>query len=150
MNKIWVNYIIFEDKTKTYIGSTVNINRRIRQHNGLIKGGAKYTRNGIWTYYCVLYNMNFTKNNVLSYEWHLKHIKSNLKTKNRRKYALEKYLLKKSNKRYDHILFINRKFRYLTPIVPSTVLIIIIDEINSDNIYNFINIFKKLNYLFKK
>ena len=91
MDKIWLNYIIFEKKRKTYIGSTVNINRRIRQHNGIIKGGAKYTRGGLWTYYCVLYNLNYTKNIVLSYEWHLKHIKTKLKTKKRSRARLARF-----------------------------------------------------------
>mgnify|MGYP003988566443 CR=1 FL=1 len=56
-NKKWFNYIIF-DKIKTYVGSTVNLNRRIRQQNCEIKGGAKYTRGGNWQYYCVIYNLN--------------------------------------------------------------------------------------------
>jgi structure-specific endonuclease subunit SLX1 len=141
MNNIWFNYIIFEKKRKTYIGSTININRRIRQHNGIIKGGAKYTRGGIWTYYCVLYNLNFTKKLVLSYEWHLKHVKTKFKTKKRRIYALEKYLSNKTNINYDHILFINKKFMNMIPSLPSTILIIFLDEINSENIYNYISIF---------
>ena len=141
MNNIWFNYIIFEKNNKTYIGSTVNINRRIRQHNGIIKGGAKYTRGGIWTYYCILYNLNYTKKLVLSYEWHLKHIKTKFKTKKRRIYALEKYLLNKTNINYDHILFINKKFINMIPSLPSTILIIFLDEMNSVNIYNYISIF---------
>ena len=143
MNKIWLNYIIFEKKRKTYIGSTININRRIRQHNGIIKGGAKYTRGGIWTYYCVLYNLNYTKKLVLYYEWHLKHIKTKFKTKKRRIYALEKYLLNKTNINYDHILFINKKFINMIPSLPSTILIIFLDKINSENIYHYILKFDK-------
>ena len=142
MNKIWFNYIIFEKKQKTYIGSTVNIDRRIRQHNGIIKGGAKYTRRGSWTYYCVLYNLNFTKNNVLSYEWHLKHIKTKLRTKKRRVYALEKFLSDKSKTKYDHILFINKKYINLIPSISSNILIIFLEEINSENINKYIEIFK--------
>ena len=35
-------YIIFNDNY-SYVGITNNLSRRIRQHNTLIKGGAKYT-----------------------------------------------------------------------------------------------------------
>lgn len=28
---------------RTYVGASVNVNRRLRQHNGIISGGAKYT-----------------------------------------------------------------------------------------------------------
>ena len=69
----WFNYIIFEDYM-TYVGSTVNLNRRIRQHNCDIKGGAKYTKKGEdWNYYCVIFNLYGDKNKCLSEEWHLKH-----------------------------------------------------------------------------
>ncbi len=41
---IYYTYIIeCSDKT-LYIGKTTNIEKRLRQHNGEIKGGAKYTR----------------------------------------------------------------------------------------------------------
>lgn len=32
----------------TYTGKTNNVHRRLREHNGEIKGGAKYTRGGKW------------------------------------------------------------------------------------------------------
>ena len=71
--KKWYNYIIFDKSSKkTYIGSTVNITRRFRQHNQEIKGGAKYTRGGKWNPYIILYDIAHTKSSALSYEWHLK------------------------------------------------------------------------------
>ena len=40
----WALYLLENsDNKKTYLGVTVNINRRIRQHNGELVGGAKYT-----------------------------------------------------------------------------------------------------------
>lgn len=148
MNNQWFNYIIFEQKNKTYIGSTVNINRRIRQHNGIIKGGAKYTRGGKWEYYCVLIDLNHTKNTALSYEWHLKHIKCNkYSPKLKRVNALEKYLKDKTKIKYDHILFVSRKYKNLTPILPITIMIIYLDEINSDNINKYIECIKNLNII---
>jgi len=67
----WFCYLLISnDKKRTYIGSTVNIKRRLRQHNGEIKGGAKYTHSfkgdGIWKYYLKIKNLN--KSEALSIE----------------------------------------------------------------------------------
>lgn len=59
----------------TYNGYTNNLKRRIRQHNGVIKGGAKSTRNkGPWSYYCIITGFD---NNIeaLQMEWKLRTIK---------------------------------------------------------------------------
>lgn len=57
----------------TYNGSTNNLTRRLRQHNGQIGGGAKATHNkGLWEYYAVLTGFE-THNEALSCEWKIKH-----------------------------------------------------------------------------
>jgi predicted GIY-YIG superfamily endonuclease len=153
VDKLWFNYVIFESKKKTYIGSTVNIERRLRQHNNIIKGGAKYTRNGIWEYYCILYDINHTKNTALSYEWHLKHVKLKYyNPKIKRKKALEFFLKNKIKSKYDHILFVSKKYIHLTPFVSNKVFIIYLDTtdtINNKIINKYINIVKLLNVYLK-
>ena len=37
---------------KTYLGVTVNIERRIRQHNGELVGGARYNANYRTRFFC--------------------------------------------------------------------------------------------------
>ena len=58
---------------RTYVGYTVDIGRRIRQHNGEIKGGAAYTRVGR-PYKLVCYVEGFeTKSDAMSFEWFCHH-----------------------------------------------------------------------------
>ena len=80
----WHVYILYSETTdKTYVGITTDPNRRLRQHNGEIRGGAKSTRTcKDWKMHCLLgpypnrshalkleYNIKqLTKEERLSYE----------------------------------------------------------------------------------
>jgi predicted GIY-YIG superfamily endonuclease len=45
----WFCYMLQSmDGSKTYVGATVNPNRRLRQHNGEISGGARATKGRSW------------------------------------------------------------------------------------------------------
>lgn len=69
-----VYLLINTNNNKTYIGITNNINRRVRQHNNELCGGAKYTTrnidNGKWIYYGFINNVS--KNICLSLEKKIK------------------------------------------------------------------------------
>ena len=86
----------------TYLGITNNSNRRLRQHNGEIKGGAKYTRmkkgDGNWVYHTKIEGL--TKSQALSME---------RTTKNFRKYANGTTPLEK---RLDAINKMKNKYQY--------------------------------------
>jgi len=57
---------------RTYIGSTNNFKKRIRQHNGEIKGGAKYTHsNRPWIPVCIVSGFP-DKSHALCFEWRVK------------------------------------------------------------------------------
>jgi putative endonuclease len=43
-----VYLLLAEDKTRSYVGLTNNLAKRLRQHNQEIKGGARYTRGKAW------------------------------------------------------------------------------------------------------
>ena len=58
---------------KTYNGSTNNLVRRLRQHNGEIVGGAKATQGkGPWEMYIIWEGFS-SKREALSCEWRIKH-----------------------------------------------------------------------------
>lgn len=55
---------------KTYNGYTVNLNRRLRQHNGEIKGGAYATRGiGPWEFIAVMTCSTWTNVRAMQVEW---------------------------------------------------------------------------------
>lgn len=70
----WACYLLStSDESSTYVGATVDIHRRLRQHNGLIKGGAKATsrKPGDWKRIC--YVTGFPDNHAaLQFEWRWK------------------------------------------------------------------------------
>lgn len=70
------NYILGTDiNNKTYNGYTTCISRRLRQHNGELKGGAKYTSRhpGAWFVIISITSPDFTKHSALSFEWHVRY-----------------------------------------------------------------------------
>jgi len=71
-------YFIQSTNGSTYIGATVNLDKRIRQHNKEIKGGAtatsiKVSKGEIWSYICYVENFP-TWNEALKFEWRWKHL----------------------------------------------------------------------------
>ena len=73
-DKPWIFYIIV-NKTSTYAGVSPDPIRRLRQHNGEICGGAKYTTskgNG-WKHMCLVKGFQ-TKQQALQFEWAVKHV----------------------------------------------------------------------------
>ena len=62
------------DWKHTYVGYTVNFQRRLRQHNREIKGGAKATAGRKWRMILQITGLP-DKHHALSLEWHLKHYK---------------------------------------------------------------------------
>jgi predicted GIY-YIG superfamily endonuclease len=59
----------------TYVGATLDLARRLRQHNGEIKGGAKYTRLGAKGSWAVVFTVQGFREQreALQFEWALKH-----------------------------------------------------------------------------
>jgi predicted GIY-YIG superfamily endonuclease len=81
-NEFYKVYVLFDfNSNKTYVGSTNDLKRRIRQHNGEIKGGAKYTTNSKcneWKY--LYYITGFPDHqNALQAEWKLKNLQKKQK-----------------------------------------------------------------------
>jgi len=80
----------------TYVGCTNNFTRRLRQHNGEIKGGARCTTRAcaagaLWT--PIHFAVGFIdKSQALSFEWWWKFKSRKLRGENKRKLAVEAVL----------------------------------------------------------
>jgi predicted GIY-YIG superfamily endonuclease len=70
----WSFYLI-ENKGCTYAGVSPDPVRRLRQHNGEISGGAKYTtgKGPGWTHLCLVEGFR-TKIEAMQFEWAVKHV----------------------------------------------------------------------------
>ena len=70
----WSCYII-ENRGYTYVGVSNDVEKRLRAHNGEIKGGAKYTtgKGAGWKHICLIHGFP-TKIESMQFEWALKHI----------------------------------------------------------------------------
>jgi predicted GIY-YIG superfamily endonuclease len=65
------------DSMRTYAGITNNMTRRLRQHNGTLAGGAKYTskpHSRPWSIVLTVHGFQ-SKVQVLQFEWALHHVK---------------------------------------------------------------------------
>ncbi len=83
------------DGHKTYIGATNNFEKRLKQHNRLLSGGAKSTAGHIWKPIIHVHGF-LNRNQLLRFEWQWKHCyKSSEKGISRRISMLEFLLQKK-------------------------------------------------------
>lgn len=72
---------ILKSGNRTYNGYTVDPERRLRQHNGEIKGGAKATAGkGPWKFIFIMEGF-ITQSNTLSCEWRIKNPKGKKRPK---------------------------------------------------------------------
>lgn len=66
-------YCLVSTTGKTYVGFSTNVDRRLRQHNGEISGGARATHGSVWKRICVVTGFP-TQQSALQFEWKWKHL----------------------------------------------------------------------------
>jgi predicted GIY-YIG superfamily endonuclease len=104
---MWSVYLLQEEGgSRTYVGATVDIHRRLRQHNGEISGGAKATSGKDWKRVCYVTGFPHERG-ALQFEWAWKY-RSRGKSGNpleRRNAALEELLVcdKPTSKAIDYL-----------------------------------------------
>jgi predicted GIY-YIG superfamily endonuclease len=133
----------------TYNGYTVAPKRRLRQHNGEIKGGAKYTssKGDGWEMYFLMTGFP-NPNNAMSFEWRLRHPDN--KRKRPTKYSgpkgringladiigLENWTNQTSinNSEQQFKIWITEDMKGILKDIPNNIEINIVDKINFDQI----------------
>ena len=86
---MWYCYLLV-CSTKTYVGATMDPDRRLKQHNGLLSGGAKATKGHVWKRICVV-GVFPEERDALQFEWKWKNLSKKQKGEalQRRTKALE-------------------------------------------------------------
>ena len=70
----WFCYLLLsDDRKKTYVGATNNPNRRLRQHNGEIAGGAVATHGRSWKRIALVGGFDDDRS-ALRFEWRWKYL----------------------------------------------------------------------------
>ena len=90
----WSCYCLVSlDSKKTYVGATIDPDRRLRQHNGLQSGGAKATRGCMWKRVYLIGGFP-DETAALQFEWKWKNISKSMAGTaiERRKKALDKLM----------------------------------------------------------
>lgn len=76
---MWKVYLLAnQDETQTYVGATIDLDRRLRQHNSELSGGAKYTTSKSSTnksYWRRILSLDGFQNKIeaLQFEWAFKY-----------------------------------------------------------------------------
>jgi len=147
------NYVIYKlssnDNKYSYTGSTNNCIRRLKQHNKIIKGGAKYTCNKLknnhyicdddyyWKYkMIIILNNRFNKNLVLSYEWYIKKMC---------KFSKNMLLFNKLSL-IDSTSYKFKTIKKLNPNIKFNVFFSVLNETYENSIFNFN--FNNVNFFF--
>ena len=73
VNPPYFCYIIESPDKRSYNGFSNNIDRRIKQHCGILKGGAKYTLGRQWSYIVIIECIDCTYSESLSCEYYIKY-----------------------------------------------------------------------------
>lgn len=72
--RAWSVYLLINKaRTRSYVGATVDPDRRLRQHNGELVGGARATRGDTWERACLVSGLP-DERAALQFEWMWKHL----------------------------------------------------------------------------
>jgi predicted GIY-YIG superfamily endonuclease len=102
------NYVCYcirnDNENKTYIGSTNNFTKRIRQHNSELSGGARYTHGDHWQP-IIIFTGFISKNQALRFEylWKKCKIHTTYKSGLMKRLEIIDYLLSK-NDEWSHLV----------------------------------------------
>lgn len=118
-------------KNHSYVGFTVNPQRRIRQHNGELVGGAKYTKKGTghWEIACLITGFP-DRQNALQCEWAIKHQKTSGKGCERRIRGLINLL--KKDRWTNNSIYNNHEQQFIIKVLPEYIFLF--DNLNLNNV----------------
>jgi predicted GIY-YIG superfamily endonuclease len=121
---------------RTYVGYTVNPQRRLRQHNGVIKGGARFTArksNSSWYFLTIISSSQLTKNMALSLEWHIKHVKTGTGKSGRVNAVIQTLVNNNKFNDFSYQLYVSKT---MSEMITGEKLTILLDQHPSMTFYN--------------